>query len=85
MIRSPYADGLEADFVAIDELGRVIPLGRVRYLNPADQVLDEMFTGWRRQQLARNLALATIDGRERLVRRPRSHDEGSPEVCRGRY
>src|SRR6478735_4358812 len=78
MIRSPYADGLEADFVAIDELGRVIPLGRVRYLNPADQVLDEMFTGWRRQQLARNLALATIDGRERLVRRFLAHSQELP-------
>jgi len=56
-------------FVGIDEVGRVVQLDKVRYLNPADQVLEEMFTGWRRQQLSRNLAFATIDGRERLVRR----------------
>lgn len=55
--------------MGIDEVGRVVPLGKVRYLNPADQVLEEMFTGWRRQQLSRNLAFATIEGRERLVRR----------------
>lgn len=53
----------------IDDLGRVIGLDRVRLLNPADQVLEDMFSGWRRQQLSRSLALATIDGRERLVRR----------------
>jgi len=64
--------------VAIDKLGRVVPLDRVRYLNPADQVLDEMFTGWRRQQLSRNLALATIDARERLVRRFLAHSGEMP-------
>ncbi len=55
--------------VAVDDLGRVIALGGVRYLNPADQVLEEMLTGWRRQQLSRNLSLDTINNRERVVRR----------------
>lgn len=55
--------------MAIDEYGRLVGLDGVRYLNPADQVVEEMFTGWRRQQLSRNLALETIDARERLVRR----------------
>ena len=31
--------------------------------------LDEMLDGWRNQQLARNLAFSTIEGRERLIRR----------------
>ena len=32
--------------MAVDDFGRVIALGGVRYLNPADQVLEEMLTGW---------------------------------------
>jgi len=55
--------------VAVDDVGRVIELPGVRYLQAADQVLEEMLSGWRRQQLARNLALATIESREKLVRR----------------
>lgn len=55
--------------MAVDDLGRVTPLGGVRYLNAADQVLEDMLTGWRRQQLSRNLGLDTIAGRERVVRR----------------
>lgn len=64
--------------MAIDELGRVVPMHKVRYLNPADQVVKEMFAGWRRQQLSRNLALPTIDGRERLVRRFMDHSGEMP-------
>lgn len=60
---------LDAVFVPVDQLGRVLAFGKVRYLNAADQVLEEMFAGWRRQQLSRNLSFGTIDGRERLVRR----------------
>jgi integrase/recombinase XerD len=56
-------------FVAVDDLGRVIQLDGVRYLNPADQLLEEMLTGWRRQQLSRNLSIDTINDRERIVRR----------------
>jgi integrase/recombinase XerD len=55
--------------VAVDDVGRAVRSRQLRYLNPADQVLEDMFTGWRRQQLSRNLAFATIDSRERLVRR----------------
>jgi len=55
--------------VAVDDVCRVIELPGVRHLQAADQVLEEMLSGWRRQQLARNLALATIESRERLVRR----------------
>jgi len=35
----------------------------------SEQTLEEMFLGWRNQQLARNLAFTTINGREALVRR----------------
>lgn len=64
--------------MAVDDLGRVVPLGAVRYLNPADQVLEEMFTGWRRQQLARNLSPDTVNKRERLVRRFLEHTNEMP-------
>ena len=55
--------------MAVDKAGRHIELVGVRYLNPTDQVLEEMLTGWRYQQLSRNLAFSTIDQREALVRR----------------
>lgn len=55
--------------MAVDDVGRVTALGGVRYLDAADQMLEEMLTGWRRQQLSRNLGLDTIEGRERVVRR----------------
>jgi integrase/recombinase XerD len=51
--------------VAVDDVGRVIELAGVRYLNPSDQVFDEMLEGWRNQQLSRNLAFSTIE--QRLV------------------
>ncbi len=34
----------------------------------AEQTFEEMLSGWRNQQLARNLAFSTIAGRERLIR-----------------
>lgn len=55
--------------MAVDEVGRFIELPAVRFLNPADQVIDEMLTGWRNQQLSRNLAFSTIEQREHVVRR----------------
>lgn len=55
--------------VAVDQAGRYVELVGVCYLNPADQVMDEMLTGWRYQQLGRNLAFSTIDQREAIVRR----------------
>ena len=55
--------------MAVDQAGRHVELVGVRYLNPVDQVMDEMLTGWRYQQLGRNLAFSTIDQREAIVRR----------------
>jgi integrase len=40
----------------------------VPLLRPDEQVFEAMLTGWRNQQLARNLAFSTIEGRERAVR-----------------
>ncbi len=62
----------------VDDVGRVIAFGKVRYLNLADQVLEEMLAGWRRQQLSRNLSFVTIDSRERLVRRFLDHSSAMP-------
>ncbi|QDC12699.1 tyrosine-type recombinase/integrase [Rhodococcus ruber] len=55
--------------MAVDSSGRALGLGLVRHLRPDEAVLVEMLTGWRNQQLARNLAFSTIDAREKLVRR----------------
>lgn len=40
----------------------------VALLRPEEQILEAMISGWRNQQLARNLALSTIDKRERSLR-----------------
>ena len=40
----------------------------VPLLHPEDQVFEAMLTGWRNQQMARNLATSTVDSRERQVR-----------------
>ena len=48
----------------------------VPLLRPEEQVFSAMLEGWRNQQLARNLALATIDDsgtRRPRVHRPRRH------------
>jgi integrase/recombinase XerD len=55
--------------VAVDSAGRVLDFGAVRFLHPEDHVFTQMLTGWRNQQLSRNLAFGTIEGRERLVMR----------------
>ena len=55
--------------MAVDSAGRVLEFGDVRFLHPEDQVFAQMLTGWRNQQLSRNLAFGTIDSRERLVTR----------------
>jgi hypothetical protein len=59
----------EGSMMAVDEAGRHVELVGIGYLNPADQVMDEMLTGWRYQRLGRNLAFFTIDQREAVVRR----------------
>jgi hypothetical protein len=53
--------------VAVDSAGRVLGFGAVRFLHPEDVVFTQMLTGWRNQQLSRNLSFGTIEGRERLV------------------
>ena len=40
----------------------------VSLLHPEDQVFEAMLTGWRNQQMARNLAPSTVDSREHQVR-----------------
>jgi integrase/recombinase XerD len=55
--------------MAVDGAGRVVELQHVRYLRPEDQVFEDMLTGWRNQQLSRNLQFGTIESRERLVQR----------------
>jgi len=55
--------------MAVDKAGRHVQLVGVRYINPHDQVMAEMLTGWRNQQLSRNLAFTTVDQRDAVVRR----------------
>jgi integrase/recombinase XerD len=55
--------------MAVDSAGRVLDFGAVRFLHPEDVVFTQMLTGWRNQQLSRNLSFGTIEGRERLVTR----------------
>jgi integrase/recombinase XerC len=53
-------------------------LDGVPLLRPDEQVFEAMLTGWRNQQLARNLAFSTIEGRERAVRAFARHCEVFP-------
>ncbi|MCI2424368.1 site-specific integrase [Saccharopolyspora sp. K220] len=50
----------------------------VPLLHPEEQVFAAMLDGWRNQQLARNLALSTIDGREKAVRAFARHADAFP-------
>lgn len=47
-------------------------------LRPEEQVFAAMLEGWRRQQLARNLALSTIDGRAKAVQAFARHADEPP-------
>ena len=47
-------------------------------LRPEEQVFTAMLEGWRNQQLARNLALATIAARERAARAFTAHADAFP-------
>lgn len=49
--------------------GRLIRLPLRPDAMSADAVFEEMLTGWKQQQLARNFTVGTIRGRESLVRR----------------
>lgn len=55
--------------MAVDKVGRVRLVESVPLLHPEQQTVDEMLTGFRNQQLARNLQVSTIDQRERFVKR----------------
>jgi site-specific recombinase XerD len=50
----------------------------VPLLRPEEQVFAAMLAGWRNQQLARNLALSTADGREKVVRAFARHADAFP-------
>ena len=47
----------------------------VPLLRPDEQVFQAMLDGWRNQQLARNLARSTVEGRENTVK---AFDRRSP-------
>lgn len=50
----------------------------VALLRPEESVFTAMLDGWRAQQLARNLAFGTIDGREHAVRAFAGHANAFP-------
>jgi site-specific recombinase XerD len=50
----------------------------VPLLRPEEQVFEAMLEGWRAQQVARNLALSTIDGRVRTVLAFAAHADAFP-------
>jgi len=52
--------------------------GGVALLHPQGQVFAAMLTGWRNQQLARRLAFATVEQRERMVRAFAAHAQSYP-------
>lgn len=69
----------------MDDGGSVAPgsaglqlVGGVSLLHPQEQVFEAMLAGWRNQQLARRLAFATVDHRERAVRAFAVHAEAFP-------
>ena len=47
-------------------------------LRPEEQVFTAMLDGWRNQQLARNLAFSTINGREKAVQAFARHADAFP-------
>ena len=59
--------------MAVDGSGRVLQLSAVRLLHPEEQTLEDMFNGWRNQQLSRNLQFDTIDKGIGCVRRFVNH------------
>jgi integrase/recombinase XerC len=50
----------------------------VPLLRPGEQVFEAMLGGWRNQQLARNLAFSTVEGRENRVRDFARHCDAAP-------
>lgn len=64
--------------MAVDKSGRVQLVDSVPLLHPEQQTVDEMLTGWRNQQLCRNLQHETINQRERFVQRFLDHTNEFP-------
>jgi integrase/recombinase XerC len=50
----------------------------VPMLRPEEQVFAAMLAGWRNQQVARNLAISTVESRERVVRAFAAHAHALP-------
>lgn len=55
-------------------------VGGLPLLRPDEQVFTAMLDGWRNQQLARNLAFSTIEGREKVVHAFARHADAFPWV-----
>ena len=55
--------------MAVGEIGRASLVAGVPLLHPEEQTVADMLTGWRNQQLSRNLQADTISQRERFVQR----------------
>jgi integrase/recombinase XerC len=53
-------------------------VGGLSLLRPDEQVLTAMLNGWRNQQLARNLAFSTINGREKVLQAFVRHADAFP-------
>lgn len=55
--------------MSVDDRGRVVRDHSLRMLHPEEQTVRDMLSGWRNQQLSRNLSFQTIEQRERLIER----------------
>lgn len=53
--------------MGVDKSGRVFLVDSVTPLHPEEQTVEDMITGWRNQQLCRNLQLGTIEQRQQVV------------------
>ncbi|WP_179272950.1 MULTISPECIES: site-specific integrase [unclassified Rhodococcus (in: high G+C Gram-positive bacteria)] len=53
--------------MGVDDSGRVITVESATPLHPEEQTVEDMLTGWRNQQLCRNLQLGTIEQRRQMV------------------
>jgi len=77
-MRSTERDNLVSDNGVAPGAARLHLADGVPLLRPEEQVFEAMLDGWRNQQLARNLALSTINGRERKVRAFAAHADAFP-------
>jgi integrase/recombinase XerC len=70
--------GTETTTLTVPGAARLHLADGVPLLRPDEQVFTAMLAGWRNQQLARNLALATIAARERAARAFAVHADAYP-------